>query len=105
SIKWRRSTFRYRSKAHRRKLRSLTWRHYLTSLGGTELQRQVANPFFGKISSGTLSSSTVQRYRLLLPYPQYTGITQFRATVGDSNYHALIVKVDKRADAARPARA
>ena len=69
---------------------------YLASLGGNELQRQVANPFLGQIKSGTLSASTIQRFRLLLPYPQYTGITQFRGSIGDSNYHALTVKVDKR---------
>jgi hypothetical protein len=42
------------------------------------------------------TARTVERFRLLLPYPQYLNITQFRAQVGDSIYHALTVRVDKR---------
>ena len=63
---------------------------------GSALRAQVPNPFFGQIATGVLSARTVERFRLLLPYPQYGNITQFRAQVGDSIYHALTVKVDKR---------
>ena len=44
------------------------------SLGSTLLE-QVPNPFYGVITSGSLSGPTVQRGQLLRPYPQFTGVT------------------------------
>jgi hypothetical protein len=58
--------------------------------------QQTANPFYGKITTGTLSAATVAVRQLLLPYPQYTSITLHSYPAGDSNYHALTLKVDKR---------
>lgn len=62
---------------------------------GNALLQQVANPFYGKITNGPLSSKTVQAVQLLRPFPQYTGVSQKRDPEGDSIYHALYVKVDK----------
>ncbi|MEK7403851.1 MAG: carboxypeptidase-like regulatory domain-containing protein, partial [Acidobacteriota bacterium] len=63
---------------------------------GSELLRQATNPYFGKIQTGALSAPTVARRQLLVPFPHYVSISQFRDTVGDSVYHAFTVKVDKR---------
>jgi hypothetical protein len=63
---------------------------------GNGLQQLVTNPFAGIIGVGTLANPTVQRYQLLLPYPQYTGITVQNQTWGHSEYHAMEVKVKKR---------
>lgn len=63
---------------------------------GAALKNQVPNPFFGVISLGTLSTRTVQQGQLLLPYPQYTSISDNPAYSGDSSYHALQVKAEKR---------
>jgi Carboxypeptidase regulatory-like domain/TonB dependent receptor/TonB-dependent Receptor Plug Domain len=63
---------------------------------GSALLNQVPNPFYGEISSGTLSAKTVTAYQLMLPYPQYTGVSQDRDPAGDSIYHALTAKLDKR---------
>jgi outer membrane receptor protein involved in Fe transport len=63
---------------------------------GSALLNQVPNPFYGEITSGTLSAKTVTAYQLMLPYPQYTGVSQDRDPVGDSIYHALTAKLDKR---------
>ncbi|MBI4909531.1 MAG: TonB-dependent receptor [Acidobacteria bacterium] len=62
---------------------------------GTALREQVPNPFFGYIRDGVLSQRTVQRGQLLLRYPQYTG---FRTTAkaGNSTYHSLQMKAEKR---------
>jgi hypothetical protein len=38
---------------------------------GSALNAQVPNPFYGKISSGTLANPTVARAQLLRPYPQF----------------------------------
>jgi outer membrane receptor protein involved in Fe transport len=63
---------------------------------GNSLLQQVPNPFYGEITTGTLSSKTVQRVQLLRPYSQYTGVSQKRDPAGDSIYHALTARLDKR---------
>jgi hypothetical protein len=65
---------------------------------GTALQDQVPNPFFGIITnpSSPLRFETVQRARLLRPFPQYDGVTAFRVPGAKSIYHALTLRLDKR---------
>jgi hypothetical protein len=63
---------------------------------GSQLKNQVPNPFYGTIQFGTLSQPTVQLGQLLLPYPQYTSLTDPGGYVGDSTYHSLQVKAEKR---------
>ncbi|MFN7934540.1 MAG: TonB-dependent receptor [Bryobacteraceae bacterium] len=63
---------------------------------GTRLQELVDNPFYGKINVGTLAQQRVQRRQLLLPYPQFTGVTILNAPAASSIYHSLQVKVEKR---------
>ncbi len=63
---------------------------------GSQLNTLVPNPFYGKITSGSLSAATIRQSSLLIPYPQYTSINNIRASVGDSIYHAFALRVDKR---------
>ena len=63
---------------------------------GTALNQQVPNPFYGYITTGALSGKTISRQQSLLPYPQYTGITQVYAPQAASTYNAGTVQVDKR---------
>jgi hypothetical protein len=63
---------------------------------GTALQRQITNPFASIITSGTLSQSTVRAQQLLLPYPQFTGVLVMNSTSGNSSYHSVQVKLEKR---------
>jgi hypothetical protein len=67
---------------------------------GTQLNQTVANPFYGVIpaaNGATLSGPTVPRWRLLVPYPQYTGVNLDISTPGgSSSYNALVVKFTKR---------
>lgn len=67
-------------------------------LGRTELSRLVPNPFAGVITDPTsiLSAATITRRQLLLPYPQYTGLSLSTPTIGNSIYHGLQVKFEKR---------
>ena len=69
---------------------------YLTL--GTTLQDQVPNPFFGIITnpSSPLRFETVQRARLLRPFPQYDGVSAFRVPGAESIYHAMTLRLDKR---------
>ncbi len=63
---------------------------------GSGLLTQVTNPYYGLISSGPLSTPTVQRGQLLRPYPQFQGITAESNSYGNSIYHSLQVKVERR---------
>jgi hypothetical protein len=65
---------------------------------GTGLQDQVPNPFFGIITnpSSPLRFETVQRARLLRPFPQYDGVSAFRVPGSKSIYHAFTGRLDKR---------
>jgi hypothetical protein len=63
---------------------------------GTALNTQVANPFYGLVKTGTLSAPTVAQQQLLLPFPEYTSVSEAYANVFDSTYHALQMKVEKR---------
>jgi hypothetical protein len=63
---------------------------------GTALNSLVPNPFYGLVQTGTLSAPTVTQAQLLLPYPEYTGVSEAFADVFHSTYHALQMKVEKR---------
>ncbi len=63
---------------------------------GPALDEVVPNPFFGKITTGSLSAATVRRSQLLLPFPHYTNVARFRDAAGDSVYHGMTLRVDKR---------
>lgn len=64
---------------------------------GTQLNEQVANPFFGTpVQSGSLSQPTVSRGQLLRPYPQFTDVAMAGPTNRSSTYHAFQAKVERR---------
>ena len=63
---------------------------------GNALNASVSNPFLGKIATGTLSTPTVTLQRLLVPYPQYTGVTGGYGDLGDMFYNAFTLKIEKR---------
>lgn len=56
----------------------------------------VPNPFFGIIQVGTLSTRTVQRGQLLTPYPHIPGVSFAGTSWGNSNFHSMQVKFEKR---------
>jgi hypothetical protein len=66
---------------------------------GTGLNAQVPNPFNGIIQSPTspyYNKATVPLSMLLVPYPQYTGINDYRKPRANSTYHAGVFKAQKR---------
>jgi hypothetical protein len=63
---------------------------------GSQLQQLVPNPFYGIITGGTLSQPTVQRGQLLRPYPEYTSVQAVNAGWGNSNFHSLQTRLQKR---------
>jgi hypothetical protein len=63
---------------------------------GSQLTSLVPNPFYGQIAIGTLSARTVAQSQLLVPYPQFTGLTSDVSNWASSNYNALEVKLERR---------
>lgn len=65
---------------------------------GPALLEQVPNPFFG-LPAGqgkSVTSQTIQRRELLRPFPQFNDILMRQSTQGRNQYHAGIVKFEKR---------
>lgn len=64
---------------------------------GPQLLQQVPNPFFGEIPrSSPLGDPTIPRAQLLRPFPRFTTVSFYRHNVGNTNYHALQAKLEKR---------
>lgn len=59
------------------------------------LTTQVPSPFYPLLPGTSLSGQTVSVSQLLLPYPQFTGVTVMTSQ-GYSWYHALQTRVEKR---------
>jgi outer membrane receptor protein involved in Fe transport len=62
---------------------------------GAYLLQQVTNPFVGLIREGSLSTPTVQRALLLVPFPEYSSANR-PGYFGSSRYHALALRGEKR---------
>lgn len=63
---------------------------------GSQLNSLVPNPYFGKITIGTMSTATVRQGILLTPYQHYAGnVGQLRASVGDSSYHGFTLRAER----------
>ena len=61
------------------------------------LSQQVANPLQGLTpASGAFNGAFIARAQLLRPFPQYQNVFYFRPLIGDSNYHALQINLQKR---------
>jgi hypothetical protein len=64
---------------------------------GADLDRQVANPFYGIITAGVLSSRTLPYNRLLRQFPEFDSVSRNSNTPGgSSSYNAMLVKLTKQ---------
>ena len=63
---------------------------------GNQLVQQVANPFYGVITSGALSGATIPYGQLLRPFPEYTGVEGVQPTSATSSYNALALSANHR---------
>jgi hypothetical protein len=66
---------------------------------GTALLQTVRNPFAGIVTAGAMAQPTVIASRLLRPFPQFEDINYINDTSGNSIYHALQLKLEKRMSA------
>jgi carboxypeptidase family protein len=64
---------------------------------GAALTKSVPNPFFGQIpASSSLGGKTISAGQLLKPFPRFTTVSLFRNNVGNTDYHALQAKLEKK---------
>ncbi len=64
---------------------------------GSQLTRQVANPYYGEIPANTsLGTPTIASGQLLRPYPKFTTVSLYRNNIGHSTYHSLQSRIEKR---------
>ncbi len=77
---------------------AVTWAQ-LSQFGANaspNLSDSVPNPFAGLLPATNLNVTTTTRQQLLLPFPQFTGLTESNLPVGKSWYNSLQVRFDKR---------
>jgi hypothetical protein len=64
---------------------------------GNVLRERVPNPCFGVVPpSSSLGGATVSRAQALRPFPCFNTVSLYRNNVGNTSYHALEVKLEKR---------
>jgi len=64
---------------------------------GNPLLQRVPNPYFGEIPlSSSIGGATVTRAQLMRDYPRFTSVSLYRNNVGNTSYHALLAKLEKR---------
>ena len=68
------------------------YQQYGASLTGTS----VPNPYAGLLPGTSLNGGTMTLQQSLLPYPQFTGITENNMPLGASKYNALVFQFEKR---------
>lgn len=67
------------------------------SLGATALNTKVANPMAGLIpSNGNLNGETITYQNLLVPYPEFGGVTEYDRPLGSTSYNAMQLIFNKR---------
>jgi hypothetical protein len=66
------------------------------SCSATSSTCKYANPFYGLLPAGPGLATSTTRQQLLLPYPQFTGVTENNIPMGKSWYNSLQVRFDKR---------
>ncbi len=64
---------------------------------GPALLKRVPNPYYGQLpASSSLDTPLIAQQQLLRAYPRFTNVALFRDNVGNSTYHALQAKLEKR---------
>jgi hypothetical protein len=77
-----------------RSLDSLTEQQF--TQGASYLNTKYANPFAGLVPGYSLNQSTIANSSLIVPYPQFTGVSASSVPIGWSRYDALQLYVVKR---------
>ena len=65
-------------------------------LGASLTGTNVANPYAGLLPGTALNGATLTLQQSLLPYPQFTGVTETNMALGTSKYQSLVLQFEKR---------
>ena len=60
------------------------------------LSANVTNPFAGLLPGSSINGANVAQSQLLLPYPQFTGVTITNDPIGSTAYEMLEMRLEKR---------
>ena len=60
------------------------------------LSASVTNPFAGLVPGQTLNNPTIAQSQLLLPYPEFTGVSEGSEPIGSTVYDMFEMRVEKR---------
>jgi hypothetical protein len=60
------------------------------------LNAQVTNPMAGLLAGSSLNTATILQYKLDVPFPEFTGVTDQYIPAGSALYNALQVSVSKQ---------
>jgi len=64
---------------------------------GPALLKTVPNPYYGQIpSSSSIGGKTITQAQLIKPYPRFLNVATYRHNSGQTNYNALLAKVEQR---------
>ncbi len=62
---------------------------------GATLRQTVPNPYFGKGGLNVIGTTTVERQRLLRPYPGFDSVNYLNQSYANADYNALTFRVQK----------
>jgi hypothetical protein len=91
------SASRTRNLPTSRNMNSITADQYTSN--GAALSSTVPNPFAGLLPGSSLNGATMTLQQSLLPFPQYTGLTETGRSIGTARYDSLLMRVEKRLSA------
>jgi len=64
--------------------------------GANFLNAAVTNPMAGQIPQSTnLNGKTINRFRLLVPFPEFQNVTELGSSIGSAPYNALQIQVSR----------
>ncbi len=79
-------------------MNSVTLEQY-TTYGSTLTSTTVKNPYAGLLPGTSLNGATMTLQQSLLPYPQFTGITENERSIGTEHYDFIQMSLEKRLSA------
>ncbi len=83
-----------------RNLNSVTYEQYMTNGSNlTASSTQVTNPYAGLLPGTSLNGAKMTLQQSLLPYPQFTTITESARNIGTSRYDSVQLQLEKRLSA------
>ena len=81
-----------------RNMNGVTAEQYLAN-GANLTGTTVPNPFGGLLPGSSLNGATMTLLQSLLPYPQFTSVTETNRSIGTAAYNAILVRLEKRLSA------